>query len=176
MRWFKRPKKEEKTPPAEQTTDEEASQQTHTQPKSEEFLSQRDLLIDLSDPVSAFIQRMESFLNDPEISEKTMALKDTWLQIIVGGEQILLSKRGVQPLMLSKERSIQSDVFIRMSSEAAGEVAMAETLSEFKKCYKQMVTRKGEASYISIKFHTPLEELRAKGYFSVELLRILIDA
>lgn len=176
MRWFKRKKEEVKKPPEEQSTDKESTQPTPVQPEPAESIIEHDVLMELTHPVPAFIQRMEGLLSDPELSQKTKALQDTRLQIIAGGEPILLSKTGVQPLTLSKERSIQTDVFIRISEEAAGQLAMTSTLSEFKKHYKQMVGAKGEASFVSVKLHTPLQELRGKGYFTIDLLRILIDA
>ncbi|MDO8056562.1 MAG: hypothetical protein Q6361_06850, partial [Candidatus Hermodarchaeota archaeon] len=83
---------------------------------------------------------------------------------------------GVQPLSMSSERSTQCDVFIRISDTAAGQLAMTSSLTEFKKSYKQLITAKDSTNFVSIKLHTPLTDLRNQGYFSVEFLRIMIDA
>jgi hypothetical protein len=162
LRWFRRKSKDE----AE--TSLEASLDRVELPES--------TLDSMINPVHSFEKRLDEMFEDPDVAGKTKALQDTRIQLIVGGEAILLSKTGVKPLLLSIERSTQVDVFIRMSEEAAGELAATTTLSEFKQLYKQMVGAKGAASYISIKLHTPLDELRRKGFFTVELLRILIDA
>jgi hypothetical protein len=162
MRWFRRKNKNEAETSAEE------SQDAFDLPES--------ALESMINPIQAFDKRLDDLLRDPDMIEKTKALQDTRIQMIVGGEAILLSKTGVKPLELSLERSTQVDVFIRMSEEAAGQLAVTNSLAEFKQLYKQMVDAKGAASYISIKLHTPLDELRRKGYFSVELLRILIDA
>jgi hypothetical protein len=166
MRWFKRKKKDttEATPPKvpdETLIEESAAQST---------------LVSLTNPVHAFTKRLEGILEDPEMIEKTKALKDTKLQLIIGGESVLLSKTGVQPLGMTSERSTQTDVFIRISDTAAGQLAMTSTLEDFKKSYKQLIAAKDTTSFVSIKLHTPLSDLRAQGYFSVEFLRILIDA
>jgi hypothetical protein len=167
MRWFRRKKKEdlEKEPKQPQP---ESPIPIETVPESS--------LVSLANPVEAFIQRLDDLLADPDISAKTKSLNDTRLQLIVGGEAVLMKKEGVAPMSLLLERSIQTDVFIRMSDDAAGNLAMTTSLPEFKKAYKKMVGVTGEAAFVSIKLHTALEDLRAKGYFSVELLRILIDA
>jgi hypothetical protein len=163
MRWFRRKKKDEP---------EKAAQEE----KVDKSALPESSIVSLANPIEAYIQRLDDLLADPEISEKTKAIQDTTLQLIVGGEPILMKKKGVAPMSLSLERSIQTDVFIRMSEEAAGVLAMTTTLADFKKAYKKMVDVTGEASYVNIKLHTPLEDLRTKGYFSIELLRILIDA
>lgn len=173
MRWFKRKKSDEtKQEPTTQTRDDDFS----STPSPMESVLPETSIVSLTNPVEAYIQRLDELLADPDVSEKTKALKDTRLQLIVGGEPLLMKKEGVQPMGLVLERSIQSDVFIRISEEAAGALAMTTSLLEFKKTYKKMIGVKGEAAFVSIKLHTPLEDLRAKGYFSVELLRILIDA
>ncbi len=161
LRWFRRKSKDE----AETTIDDTAKVEL---PES--------TLESMINPVHSFEKRLDEMFEDPDVVAKTKALQDTRIQLIVGGEAILISKTGVKPLTLSIERSTQVDVFIRMSEEAAGELAATTTLSEFKQMYKQQVSAKGAASYIAIKLHTPLDELRRKGYFTVELLRILIDA
>ncbi len=177
MRWFKRKKEEKTETVVEKIEDEEKPiSEKPLERNSEDLFSEPDFLVDLTDPIPAFIKRLEHFLNKPEVIKKTTALKNTRIQLIVGGEPLLLSKMAVQPLSLSKERSTQADVFIHMSEDAARELAMATTTIEFKKQYKQMVNAKGVAAFVTIKYHTPLEELRNKGYFNVELLRILIDA
>ncbi|MFX1318039.1 MAG: hypothetical protein ACFE9D_04050 [Promethearchaeota archaeon] len=163
MRWFKR----KKTDAPEQVSKDSETESSGLPESS---------LVSMVNPVDAYIQRLDDLLADPEISAKTKAIKDTTLQLIVGGEPLLMKKEGVAPMSLSLERSVNTDVFIRMSEAAAGDLAMTSSLAEFKKTYKKMVGATGEASYVTIKLHTPLEELRAKGYFSVELLRILIDA
>lgn len=177
MRWFKR-KKEEKTETVVEKTEDEVKpiSEKPSQQNSEYVFSESDFLVDLTNPIPAFIKRLEHFLNEPDVIKKTTALKNTRIQLIVAGEPVLLSKIAVQPLSLSKERSTQIDVFIHMSEDAARELAMTTTIIEFKKQYKQMVNAKGVAAFVAIKYHTPLEELRNKGYFNVELLRILIDA
>lgn len=162
LRWFRRKSKDEA-----ETTEEDSNSRVEL-PES--------TLESIINPVNSFEKRLEDLFEDPDVIAKTKALQDTRIQLIVGGEAILLSKTGVKPLTLSIERSTQVDVFLRMSEEAAGELAATTTLSEFKQLYKQMVGAKGAASYIVIKLHKPLDELRRKGYFTVELLRILIDA
>lgn len=171
MRWFKRKKTNELEKAPEQPKEPE-----NAAPPAEMASLPESSLVSMTNPVEAFIQHLDALLTNPEISAKTKVLQDTRLQLIVGGEPLLMKKKGVSPMDLSLERSVQADVFIRMSEEAAGVLAMTTTLSDFKKAYKKMVGAKGEASYVTIKLHTPLEDLRAKGYFSVELLRILIDA
>ncbi|MFX1508779.1 MAG: hypothetical protein ACFFBR_00600 [Promethearchaeota archaeon] len=173
MRWFKRKKSDETK---QQTTPQARDDDFSSTPSPMESVLPETSIVSLTNPVEAYIQRLDELLADPDVSEKTKALKDTRLQLIVGGEPLLMKKEGVQPMGLVLERSIQSDVFIRISEEAAGALAMTTSLLEFKKTYKKMIGVKGEAAYVSIKLHTPLEDLRAKGYFSVELLRILIDA
>jgi hypothetical protein len=128
------------------------------------------------DPVEAFTSRLDAFLKDPATLEKTKAVKPTRIQLIVGGTALLLSKEGVKPIELSRERSVQSDAFIRMSEEAAGELAGIATLPEFGKRYRELVRTKGAAAYITVKLQAGLDDLRLRGFFSVELLRILIDA
>ena len=128
------------------------------------------------DPVEAFTSRLEAFLKDPATLEKTKAVKPTRIQLVVGGTALLLSKEGVKPIELSRERSVQSDVFIRMSEEAAGELAGIATVPEFGKRYRELVRTKGAAAYITVKLQASLDDLRLRGFFSVDLLRILIDA
>jgi hypothetical protein len=176
MRWFRRKRKDESEQAPEQPITETSAPETPSSVPPQEPIFPESSLVSLANPIEAYIQRIDEMLADPEISAKTKALKDTRLQLIVGGEPVLMKKEGVQPMHLELERSIQTDVFIRMSEEAAGVLAMTTSLNEFKKAYKKMVGAKGEASYVSIKLHTPLEDLRLKGYFSIELLRILIDA
>ena len=175
MRWFRRKRKEESEQAPEQSITETSPETSSSVPPQEPILPESSL-VSLTNPIEAYIQRLDDMLTDPEISAKTKALKDTRLQLIVGGEPVLMKKEGVQPMHLVLERSIQTDVFIRMSEEAASTLAMTTSLNDFKKAYKKMVGAKGEASFVSIKLHTPLEDLRLKGYFSIELLRILIDA
>ncbi len=162
LRWFRRKSKDE----AETTVENSTSRVDLPESTLESIIN----------PVHSFEKRLEELFEDPAVEAKTKALQDTRIQLIVGGEALLLSKTGVKPLVLSIERSTQVDVFIRISEEAAGELAVTTTLPEFKQLYKQLVSAKGAASYIAIKLHTPLDELRRKGYFTVELLRILIDA
>ncbi len=179
MRWFKRKKKDDPEQTTDQPADVKPTPESDPSPPPaaiEELLLPDTSLVSLTNPVEAYIQRLDDLLADPETSAKTKALQDTRLQLIVGGEPVLMKKEGVAPMSLSLERSVQTDVFIRMSDEAAGSLAKTTSLPEFRKAYKKLVGVRGEASYVSIKLHTPLEELRAKGYFSVELLRILIDA
>ena len=168
MRWFKR-----------KTKEEDSIEATPSKPSPEAQIEEsaaQSTLVSLTNPVHAFTKRLEGILEDPEMIAKTKSLKDTKLQLIIGGEPILLSKTGVQPLTMSSERSTQSDVFIRISDSAAGQLAMTSSLIEFKKSYKQLITAKDTTNFISIKLHTPLTDLRNQGYFSVEFLRILIDA
>ena len=176
MRWFKRKRKDESEQAQEQPKTESSIPASPSSIPPQEPIFPESSLVSLTNPIEAYIQRLDEILADPEVSAKTKALKDTSLQLIVGGEPVLMKKEGVQPMGLELERSIQTDVFIRMSEEAASVLAMTNPLNEFKKAYKKMVGAKGEASFVTIKLHTPLEDLRAKGYFSVELLRILIDA
>ncbi len=176
MRWFKRRKQDEIEKSPEEPKEEDLTPDIKTPLPPEKSTLPESTLVSLTDPVNAFIQRLGDLLATPDISAKTKALNDTRLQLIVGGEPVLLKKEGVQPMGLSLERSVQSDVFIRISDEAAGVLAMTSTLADFKKVYKKIVGATGVASFVTIKFHTPLDVLRAKGYFSVELLRILIDA
>jgi len=128
------------------------------------------------DPVEAFVTRLQAFLNDPAILERTKAVKPTRIQLVVGGTALLLSKDGVKPIELSRERSVQSDAFIRVSEEAAGELAGIPTLPEFGKRYRELAKTKGAPAFINIKLQAALDDLRARGFFSVDLLRILIDA
>ena len=176
MRWFRRKRKDESEKAPEQPITEPSISETPSSVQHQEPIIPESSLVSLANPIEAYIQRLDEMLTDPEVSAKTKALKDTRLQLIVGGEPVLMKKEGVQPMGLELERSIQTDVFIRMSEEAASVLAMTTSLNDFKKAYKKMVGAKGEASFVTIKLHTPLEDLRAKGYFSVELLRILIDA
>lgn len=175
MRWFKRKKSDDAKEEPSPAASEDGLSSTPSSSSTESFLPETSI-VSLANPVEAYIQRLDNLLADPTISAKTKALKDTRLQLIVGGEPLLMKKEGVQPMGLVLERSVQSDVFIRISEEAAGALAMTTSLPEFKETYKKMVGAKGEAAYVSIKLHTPLADLRAKGYFSVDLLRILIDA
>jgi len=128
------------------------------------------------DPVEAFIQRMETILSDPEVAERTKAVKPTCIQMIVGGTPIMLSKEGVKPLTLSRRRGTQADVFIRMSDEAAGKLAATTTLNEFGELYHLMASARGTPYYVNITLQVDLDDLRRRGYFSVGLLRALIDA
>jgi hypothetical protein len=128
------------------------------------------------DPVEAFVTRLETFLKDPIIFEKTKTVKPTRIQLIVGGTAVLLSKEGVKPIELSRERSARADAFIRISEAAAGELAGLTTLAEFGKRFRELVRMKGAAAYVTIKLQASLDDLRLRGFFSVELLRILIDA
>lgn len=166
MRWFKRKNKD---------SVEAAPSKVPDDAPIEEFAAQSTLM-SLTNPVHAFTKRLEGILEDPEMIAKTKALKDTKLQFIIGGEPVLLSKTGVQPLSMTSERSTQTDVFIRISDTAAGQLAMTSSLAEFKKSYKQLIAAKDATNFVSIKLHTPLADLRNQGYFSVEFLRILIDA
>lgn len=171
MRWFKRKKKEE--PKVEEETPTQSVEQSTMPPST---IPSEEILHTITDPVPAFIRRIEGILTEPDIVSNTKALKATRIQLIVGGEPLLLSKVGVQSLTLSRERSTQTDVFIRISEKAAEQLAMTTTLAEFKKEYKTLVGVTGASSYVTIKLHTPLDALRSQGYFSIEFLRILIDA
>ena len=171
MRWFRRKKKEEEA----EATVESPEETQGPSPSSTRSVVRVTQQIPES-PSEAFIQRLNGFITDSEIVEKTKALKSTKIQMIVGGTPLLLSKEGVKPMMLSRERTVTSDVFIRLSDEAAGQLATTKTPDEFKTLYKDMIKTKGTSSYVSIKFHTPLDELRRLGYFTIELLRTLIDA
>ncbi len=175
MRWFKR-KKKEKPEVVEKPPEEDPSILESPISTQEEPVLPETSIVSLTNPVHAFIQRLNDMLMDSDFIAKAKTLKETRLQMIVGGEPLLLSKTGVNPLSLTHERSTRSDVFIRLSENAAEILAMTSGFTEFKKAYKKMVGVTGAASYISIKLHTPLDELRAKGYFSIELLRTLIDA
>ena len=168
MRWFRRKPKEK------ESTEAPPSKSSDAAPIEES--AAQSTLVSLTNPVHAFTKRLEGILEDPEMIEKTKALKDTKLQLIIGGEPILLSKTGVHPLGMSSERTTHSDVFIRISDSAAGQLAMTASLADFKKSYKQLITAKDTTNFVSIKLHTPLTDLRNQGYFSVEFLRILIDA
>jgi hypothetical protein len=173
LRWFRRKKKdeilettEEKTPQVETTKPREQNAEVIPTPQP----------MEIKNPVEAFIKKLQSMISDPTFAEKSKALKPTRIQLIIGGEPIFLSKEGVTPLNLTRERSVQTDVFIRMSEEAARQLVSTSSLQEFRKQYKAMVQAKGASSFVSLKLHTPLPELRNQGYFSLELLRILIDA
>ncbi len=124
--------------------------------------------------VEAFISRLNDILT--EIAEKTKVVKSTSIQLIVGGMPILLSKESIEPLSLSRERSVRTDVFIRLSEEAAKELAETQTVEEFGQLYRRMVRARGATSYVALKLQTNLDDLRDRGYFKVELLRALIDA
>lgn len=128
------------------------------------------------DPVESFIQRLEAILSDPEVMEPTKSIKPTCIQLIVGGTPVMLSKEGVRPLTLSRQRSLQADVFIRMSEAAAGKLAATTTLNEFSELYHSMASARGTPYYVNITLQVDLDELRRRGYFSVGLLRTLIDA
>lgn len=170
--WFRRKKKDQ---PAVESV-EEAEEPVVAPSKPAPAAAKPVTPVAPKDPVEAFVTRLESFLKDPATLEKTKTVKPTRIQLIVSGTALLLSKDGVKPIELSRERSVQSDAFIRMSEEAAGELAGITALSEFGKRYRELVRTKGAAAYITIKLQAGLDDLRARGFFSVELLRILIDA
>ena len=170
--WFRRKKKEQ---PAVESA-EEAKKAVVAASKPAAAPAKPVVPAVPKDPVEAFTNRLEAFLKDPATFEKTKAVKATRIQLIVGGSALLLSKEGVKPIELSRERSVQSDAFIRMSEEAAGELAGITTLPEFGKRYRELVRTKGAAAYVTIKLQAALDDLRLRGFFSVELLRILIDA
>jgi len=170
--WFRRKKKDQ--PKAESV--EKAEELVVTPSKPAPAPAEPATPPAPKDPVEAFTSRLEAFLKDPATLEKTKSVKPTRIQLIVGGTALLLSKEGLKPIELSRERSVQSDVFIRMSEEAAGELAGIVTLPEFGKRYRALVRTKGAAAYITIKLQAALDDLRLRGFFSVELLRILIDA
>jgi len=128
------------------------------------------------DPIASFIQRLQQIIDDPSVAEKAGQVSSTRIQFIVGGIPILLSKEGIKPLMISRTRSTQADVFIRMSENAADQLADTETLANFGQLYHKFIVGKDKDSYISIKLQTPLEGLRQQGYFRVNILRTLIDA
>ncbi|MFX1299608.1 MAG: hypothetical protein ACFFDE_01590, partial [Promethearchaeota archaeon] len=128
LRWFRRKSKDE----AETTVENSTSRVDLPESTLESIIN----------PVHSFEKRLEELFEDPAVEAKTKALQDTRIQLIVGGEALLLSKTGVKPLVLSIERSTQVDVFIRISEEAAGELAVTTTLPEFKQLYKQMVSAK----------------------------------
>jgi hypothetical protein len=170
--WFRRKKNEE---PAVESV-EEAKEAVVGPSKPAPAAAKRVTPAVPKDPVEALTSRLEAFLKDPATLEKTKVVKPTRIQLIVGGTALLLSKEGVKPIELSRERSVQSDAFIRMSEEAAGELAGITALPEFGKRYRELVRTKGAAAYITIKLQAGLDDLRLRGFFSVELLRILIDA
>ncbi len=124
--------------------------------------------------IESFISRLDDIL--AEIAEKTKIVKPTSIQLIVGGMPILLRKESIEPLSLSRERSVRADVFIRLSEEAAKELADTKSVEEFGQLYRKMVRARGTTSYVALKLQTDLDDLRRRGYFQVELLRALIDA
>lgn len=130
----------------------------------------------VKDPFEVFVQRLQQILEGPSVTEKTGGVSSTRIQFIIGGMPLLLSKEGVKPFILSRTRNTQVDVFIRMSEKAAAQLAAAETFTDFEKLYRELVAAKDKASFVSIKLHTPLEELRQRGYFRMNILRTLIDA
>jgi hypothetical protein len=170
--WFRRKKKEQ--PAAESA--KEMEKPAAASPKPAPIPAKPTMPAVPKDPAEAFVARLDAFLRDPGTFEKTKAVKPTRIQLIVGGTALLLSKDGVRPIELSRERSVQSDAFIRISEEAAGELAGIAQLSEFGKRYRDLVRAKGAAAYITVKLQAGLDDLRSRGFFSVELLRILIDA
>ncbi len=172
MRWFRRKKKDETQEIKEETHQVEPIKPDEQIPE----VPPTPKPTEIKNPVEAFIQKLQSMISDPDFAEKSKALKPTRIQLIIGGEPIFLSKEGVTPLNLSRERSVQTDVFIRISEDAARQLVSTTSLQEFQKQYKAMVHTKGASSYVSLKLHTSLTELRNQGYFSLELLRILIDA
>jgi hypothetical protein len=171
-RWFRRKKKDQPKVESVEAPEEAVAAPARPTPAPAELAPSAAL----EDPVEAFVARLETFLKDPATFEKTKAVKPTRIQLIVGGRPVLLSKEGVKPIELSLERSVQADAFIRMSEEAAGELAGLTTLAEFGKRFRELVRMKGAAAYITIKLQANLDDLRLRGFFSVELLRILIDA
>ncbi len=128
------------------------------------------------DPIASFIQRLQQIIDDPSVAEKAGQVSSTRVQFIVGGMPLLLSKEGIKPFIISRIRSTQADVFIRMSEKAAEQLADTETLVDFGQLYHKLIVGKDKDSYISIKLQTPLEGLRQQGYFRVNILRNLIDA
>ena len=170
--WFRRKKKDQ--PAAERVEEAEEPVVEPSKPVPPEAKPMKPMAP--KEPVEAFVDRLEAFLNDPATLEKTKAVKPTRIQLIVGGTALLLRKDGVKPIELARERSVQSDAFIRMSEEAAAELASITPLSDFGKRYRELANTKGGVAYISVKLQAGLDDLRARGFFSVELLRILIDA
>jgi hypothetical protein len=192
-RWFKRKKKTEQELDEDELDEDELDEDELDEDELDEDEPETGLDEDeeeLEEPpkvevtprhpkeemIEAFISRLNAILTDPEMAEKTKVLRTTSIQLIVGGMPILLSKSRIDPLSLSRERSVRADVFIRLSEEAAKELADTVTVEEFGQLYRKMVRAKGTTSYVSLKLQTSLDDLRERGYFQVALLRSLIDA
>ena len=185
-RWFKRKKKPEQEHAEDEVEaeldDDEVDEDELDEIDEEEVETEETPAPEVTprhpkeEMVESFISRLNDILTDPEMSEKTKVVKTTSIQLIVGGMPILLSKERIEPLSLSRERSVRADVFIRLSEEAAKELADTESVEEFGQLYRKMVRAKGATSYVSLKLQTSLDDLRDRGYFKVELLRALIDA
>jgi hypothetical protein len=177
-RWFKRKKK------PEQESEDEVEAELDEDELDEDELDEDEVeerpatevapLHPKEEMIESFITRLSDILS--EMSEETKIVKTTSIQLIVGGIPILLSKERIEPLSLSRERSVRADVFIRLSEEAAKALAETKSIEEFGQLYRKMVRARGATSYVALKLQTDLDDLRDRGYFKVELLRALIDA
>ncbi|MHA1593847.1 MAG: hypothetical protein ACTSXJ_00295 [Candidatus Baldrarchaeia archaeon] len=120
--------------------------------------------------------RLNMLLNTPEVLFKFRD-SEIAIQMLVGGTPIYIKTfehHGQKIFKVEEGRISNPDIFIKMSEDFAGMLADAQSLIEMVNMIKEEMKKDEYTRRIKIHLLKGLDDLRKKGYFNIDLFKVLV--
>lgn len=120
--------------------------------------------------------RLIRLLNSPEILFKFRD-SDIAIQMLAGGVPIYIKtykERGHKFFKIEEGRISNPDVFVKITEDFARALADARSLIEMVRLIREELERDEYTRRIKIRLLRSLDELKKKGYFNLDLFKVLV--
>jgi len=173
-------KKEEEKPKIEKEETIEMEEKKEEEEKVEEKVEiPKEEVVEkkvVVEKIPTFRERLAQILSNDPVVSSAYDVKDVKIQVVAGSDSFHIKsvgKPGVKQLKILEGRVSEPDMFVRISEDAALELAKTKSYEEFITLLKNLIKLKSQNKYIRVNCLKSIDELRSQGYLKVDLLKIL---
>nr|MDO8043834.1 hypothetical protein [Candidatus Baldrarchaeota archaeon] len=164
--------KEEKIIEKEEKKEEEEKVEEKVEIPKEEVVEKKVVV----EKIPTFRERLTQILSNDPVVSSAYDVKDVKIQVVAGSDSFHIKsvgKLGAKQLKILEGRVSEPDIFVRISEDAALELAKTKSYEEFITLLKNLIKLKSQNKYIRVNCLKSIDELRSQGYLKVDLLKIL---
>lgn len=172
-------KKEEEKPKIEKEEVMEVKEKKEEEEKTEKVeLPKREVIEKkvVVEKVPTFKERLTQILSNDPVVSSAYDIKDVKIQVVAGSDSFHIKsvgRLGAKRLKVIEGRVSEPDIFVRISEDAALELAKTKSYKEFIALLKNLIKLESQNKYIRVNCLKSIDELRSQGYLKVDLLKIL---
>jgi len=144
-----------------------------------EKVSEVKPVVKVAKKIPTFREKLSEILSNETVIKSALDVGDIKIQFVAGSESLFVKsvgRMGAKKLEISEGRTSNPDIFVRISEDAALDLAKTKSYDEFIVLLKQLIGRSSRDKYVRVNCLKSIDELRSKGYLNVDLLKIFAMA